>query len=233
MLKHTWDKKWTIALFVLLILFSFIPCCVNNNNNNNNKNNPPVAIAGGDRIYKSYLDPDNDGISGEAITLDASNSYDDDGEIINYTWQFNNDVFMYGKVLENLHFSKDKVTTNVKLIVTDNDGSQDSDIINVTTVICRKIALQITNVCLEVEYDIEYSIDNKTPIKAGILKVLDDYLELRPAPGYYEDNAQHKLEICVNNSVEGEFDFVLKGINETPMVIIITLANEEIKFTLK
>ncbi|MCD6573676.1 MAG: PKD domain-containing protein [Thermoplasmata archaeon] len=54
------------------------------------------------------------------ITFDASLSYDSDGNIVNYTWQFGNSV-AYGRVVIHSYAYVGKY--NVTLIVTDNDGA--------------------------------------------------------------------------------------------------------------
>jgi len=46
-------------------------------------NDPPVAVA--------EMDNDGEVLIGTTVTFDASGSYDDDGEIVSYEWDFNND----------------------------------------------------------------------------------------------------------------------------------------------
>ena len=83
----------------------------------------PVADAGG-----PYT-----GTAGEPITFDASNSYDPDGYIVNYTWNFGDYManytgesnIGYGKIVQHT-YSKAKPEGHyylVKLTVTDNDGN--------------------------------------------------------------------------------------------------------------
>jgi len=77
-------------------------------------NVPPVANCGDDRYVNQHV-----------LHLNASQSYDSDGEIINYTWVINENQRYYGK---NINYSfYDDGTYNVSLTVTDNDGENDSD----------------------------------------------------------------------------------------------------------
>ena len=77
-------------------------------------NVPPVANCGDDRYVNQHV-----------LNLNASESYDRDGDIINYTWVINETQCYYGKNI-NYTFGSDG-TYNVSLTVTDNDGENDSD----------------------------------------------------------------------------------------------------------
>lgn len=63
---------------------------------------------------------------GEAVTFDASASFDPDGEIVKYEWDFNNDgvIDATGKVVTHAFLTVGDFP--VKLVVTDNDGLQNS-----------------------------------------------------------------------------------------------------------
>ncbi|MBC7081612.1 MAG: PKD domain-containing protein [Thermoplasmatales archaeon] len=58
----------------------------------------------------------------ENITFDASKSYDLDGYIVNYTWQFGDGSVGYGKEVIHAYNSKGNYTVN--LTVLDNDGGE-------------------------------------------------------------------------------------------------------------
>ena len=77
-------------------------------------NVPPVANCGDDRY-----------VNQRALHLNASQSYDSDGEIINYTWVINETQLFYGKNINYTFY--DDGTYSVSLRVTDNDGENDSD----------------------------------------------------------------------------------------------------------
>jgi len=64
--------------------------------------------------------------AGETVTFDASASYDPDGEIVRYEWDFDNDgtVDATGKIVEWVF--PEPGTYPVKLTVTDNDGFRSS-----------------------------------------------------------------------------------------------------------
>ena len=74
---------------------------------------PPVADCGDDRFVNQNV-----------LHLNASQSYDIDGEIINYTWIINETELYYGK---NINYTFHEGTYSVALTVTDNDGENDSD----------------------------------------------------------------------------------------------------------
>lgn len=76
-------------------------------------NVPPVANCGDDRYVNQSV-----------LHLNASQSYDLDGEIINYTWVINEYQLYYG---ENINHIFDDGTYSFSLTVTDNDGENDSD----------------------------------------------------------------------------------------------------------
>ena len=63
---------------------------------------------------------------GETVTFDASASYDLDGEIVEYEWDFDGDsvIDATGKVVE--HIFNDPGSYQVKLTVIDNDGFRSS-----------------------------------------------------------------------------------------------------------
>lgn len=82
----------------------------------------PVAVAGGP--YNGYR--------GEPVILNASESYDSDGSIVNYTWIFGDDTVGYGKITTHNFPYEGEYT--VSLIVTDNDGDTNE---NITTVRIR------------------------------------------------------------------------------------------------
>ncbi|MBC7081285.1 MAG: PKD domain-containing protein [Thermoplasmatales archaeon] len=81
-------------------------------------NVPPVAIAGENIISNATV-----------ITFNASNSYDLDGCIVNYTWDFGDGSTGYGIVVE--HSYNSSGIYNVTLTVIDDDEASDSDEIQV------------------------------------------------------------------------------------------------------
>ena len=79
-----------------------------------------MADAGGDKT----------GDEGEEITFDASNSYDPDGTIVSYTWDFGDGTTATGKVVT--HAYADNGVYTVTLTVKDNDGATDTDTVTAT-----------------------------------------------------------------------------------------------------
>jgi parallel beta-helix repeat protein len=76
-------------------------------------NQKPNAIPGG-----PYL-----GNTSELVIFDGSNSYDPDGSIKNYTWDFGDGINGYGA--ETSHIYNQKGTYLIELVVTDNAGDKD------------------------------------------------------------------------------------------------------------
>jgi PKD repeat protein len=81
---------------------------------------PPVADAGG--LYE--------GLTFEDITFDGSDSYDSDGSIVNYTWDFGNETILYGQLVT--HSYNISGLFNITLTVTDDDGLTDSNTTTIT-----------------------------------------------------------------------------------------------------
>jgi len=82
---------------------------------------PPVA---------SFVYTPINPVVNQVITFNASSSYDPDGDILNYTWQFGDGTIGYGE--NPTHQYIDDGTYLVNLMVTDNDGVTDIIQMNVT-----------------------------------------------------------------------------------------------------
>jgi len=63
---------------------------------------------------------------GEKVIFDASASYDPDGQIVKYEWDFESDgiIDATGKIVEHVFLTPGRYP--VKLTITDNDGNKDS-----------------------------------------------------------------------------------------------------------
>ena len=77
--------------------------------------NPPVANTGG-----PYT-----GLTCQNINFDGSKSYDLDGNIVNYTWDLDDNTVTYGKKVNHIYNTPGLYT--IKLTVTDDDGLSDTD----------------------------------------------------------------------------------------------------------
>ena len=77
-------------------------------------NKPPVAAF-------TVSAPDSCTVVNDAVTFDASNSSDSDGNIVKYEWEFGDGTTGEGKVVT--HAFSTPGTYTVKLMVTDNDGA--------------------------------------------------------------------------------------------------------------
>ena len=91
-------------------------------------NIPPVADAG---------NPYN-GTAGDSIFFDGSGSYDPDGTIVNYTWNFGDGKTGSGRVSSHNYVKSGRYT--VTLTVTDDDGSTAVD--ETTAIIHEKPEVQ-------------------------------------------------------------------------------------------
>jgi len=76
---------------------------------------PPVADAGGPYTGLTY----------QNINFDGSKSYDIDGNIVNYTWDLDDNTVTYGKKVNHIYNTPGLYT--IKLTVTDDDGLSDTD----------------------------------------------------------------------------------------------------------
>jgi len=117
------NKKIILIVICLIIIFTSFSGCLNNpksvKNNNLTGNLPPIAkiIA----PYEAYFE--------ENIEFDASNSYDSDGKIISYFWDFGDGENIEGiKVSHSYKFENNfliiyPIIYPVTLLIKDNKGS--------------------------------------------------------------------------------------------------------------
>jgi len=83
--------------------------------NSDGTNNPPIADAGPDQtVYEN-----------DEVTFDGSNSYDPDGTITSYEWDFGDGNSASGEVVT--HTYTTAATYTATLTVTDDQGATDSD----------------------------------------------------------------------------------------------------------
>jgi parallel beta-helix repeat protein len=83
-------------------------------------NNPPVTIISG---------PSSINVSQKAL-FDASGSYDTDGNIINYTWNFGDGTIGFG--ISSKHTYSNAGTYTVMVSITDDEGGKDSSYLVIT-----------------------------------------------------------------------------------------------------
>jgi hypothetical protein len=83
-------------------------------------NQPPIAEAGQDQMV--YI--------GDVVQLNGASSYDPDGSIVNYTWEFGDKTVGYDVAVSHIYHIPG--IYNVNLTVTDDDETGCTDICNVT-----------------------------------------------------------------------------------------------------
>lgn len=83
------------------------------------QNRPPVADAGGP--YHAYSD------SNYKVTFSAENSFDRDGDIIYYQWDFGDNRIGHGKQITHDYETNDEEEIIVTLTIYDNSGNKDID----------------------------------------------------------------------------------------------------------
>ena len=79
------------------------------------KNKPPIA---------SFTYTPENPVVNQSITFDASSSYDPDGTIVSYEWDFDDGNTAMGKIVNHVYSSADEYT--VTLTVTDNSSAKNS-----------------------------------------------------------------------------------------------------------
>ncbi|KAA0010602.1 MAG: PKD domain-containing protein [Thermoplasmata archaeon] len=122
-------------------------------------NNPPVA----DFSWTPTKPTDI-----QEITFNASLSYDSDGNIVNYTWDFESDGIIDAYGIEVIHIYDDNGTYTITLNIEDDDGATDSITKEITVLNVPPIA------------DFEYSVKGhpeKEPTDLDIIEFKDNSVD--------------------------------------------------------
>ena len=85
-----------------------------------NMNQPPVAVANGPPVADKKV----------PVVFDGSASYDPDGVIVNWSWDFGDSVQGFGEVVEHTYMNSGEY--EVVLVVEDDDGATDDDAISIS-----------------------------------------------------------------------------------------------------
>ena len=115
-----YKKLITILLFILLLNILFSGCLENNVEKKINyiskHNSAPIPA----------ISAPNEGYFGEIIEFDASNSYDLDGDIVQYSWDMGETIGhkVTGELVSHQYNAVDRYT--ITLTVTDDNGAKAS-----------------------------------------------------------------------------------------------------------
>ncbi|MBU0929792.1 MAG: PKD domain-containing protein, partial [Nanoarchaeota archaeon] len=107
---------------------------------------PPVAIAG----------PDRNVCAGNSVVFDGSSSYDPDGTIISYIWNFGDGNILSGSILNHIYTNPGNYTAT--LLITDNDGLQSQDNLVVTVNNCTANQNPVANAGPDVTTNVSQNI---------------------------------------------------------------------------
>jgi PKD repeat protein len=94
------------------------------------RNQPPVAI---------FTESAETAYTGDTITFNAAESYDPDGHIFEYSWDFGDGTTATGIIVS--HIYQDNGSYDVTLTVTDNNGATDSAEATITVMNSPPVAL--------------------------------------------------------------------------------------------
>jgi parallel beta-helix repeat protein len=117
------DDKYSVGT-----VWSFTTASQSSGGNGGGGSQPPIIPSNLKPVANASAS-DKTGYINTPINFDGSNSLDEDGDITNYTWDFDDGTFGYGEIIS--HTYSKVGSYNVKLTVTDDVGADDSDIFTV------------------------------------------------------------------------------------------------------
>jgi len=108
-----------------------------------------VAVYSNEPVVDFHFSPDHSK-AGQSITFDGSNSFDPDGKIVDYKWDFGDGAYADEPVVKHAYSKAGDYP--VTLTVIDNEGNQKSTtrLISVITCVPKKIIFE-TDMCLDVD----------------------------------------------------------------------------------
>ncbi|KAA0002537.1 MAG: PKD domain-containing protein [Thermoplasmata archaeon] len=109
-ITYSWNKSGTYAVTLTVVDNAYAE--TNITKYISIRNIPPIANFSWQPLY-----PD----ANESIIFNANSSYDSDGDIVNYTWQFGDGSTGYGMIVNHSYTAYGEY--NVTLVVTDDDGA--------------------------------------------------------------------------------------------------------------
>ena len=201
-------------------------------------NEPPTAIAGEDQVIY-----DTNGNGSEAVSIDGSPSFDNDGQINNYVWDLGGAVIATGEsITVDLPLGANVIT----LTVTDDEGATDSIAVEVTV----EAVPQSSGI-----FQIDFEDEDPSPTTGGTWNVinspsgtkalkdsngLDTFVELGSWSNFGSGNSgeatrydfsatewgQSAQDSFESNSTTAPASFTLTGFSETDIVEIQLIAIE-------
>lgn len=129
----------------------------------------------------------------ENVTFDASGSFDSDGRIVNYQWNFGDGTASTENTSQATHTYKEAGTYSVSLTVTDNDGLEDA-----TT---KSIAIGELKIKQSIEYNFETLVPYSVRVTIGLRFEIDD------SP--VEDAVVRVNQVTATHTGNGQYSAVL------------------------
>jgi len=164
---------------------------------------------------------------GEEVTFDASSSYDLDGTIASWNWDFDDGTTGTGEIVE--HAYADVGTYNVTLIVTDNDGLTGTDTDDVTVSPAPPVAKITENATTVLTGEvIHFDASESYDPDGDIVEYFWDFDDGTNASGVtvdhsYADNGTYTVTLTVTDD-DGltDLDTATKIIENRPPVALFT-----------
>jgi PKD repeat protein/KaiC/GvpD/RAD55 family RecA-like ATPase len=141
--------------------------------------------------------------TGDEIVFNATNSYDSDGEVISYFWDFGDETNATGKVVSHAYMDNDNYT--VTLVVTDDDGATDS--VNATKTVLNRFPVALFTESATTVYtgeNIYFNASDSCDLDGYIVSYFWDFGDGTNATGVtvshsYAEDGSHTLNLTVTD----------------------------------
>jgi len=149
--SYTLNHLWTPTAVGTYNVTSYVQPLLKEMNKTNNQATAFVTVSAHQPPVASFTHSPMVPIAGKTVTFDASASYDPDGSIISYSWEFGDSTTGSGKTAT--HAYTDAGSYTVTLTVADNDGSTDTKTSTLTILAAPKIGVK-TGDWIKLDYTI-------------------------------------------------------------------------------